>query len=223
VEDRDLRRLLANATGVAAGAALVSLDELRLRRGVIEPAGEPQFCLEQLKGRLVEVSAVGASAILSAAQGLVLEAQVQGEPTAWITLASSTFYPPDFADAGVDLDALIVVRVPEVVAGTRAAERLLRSGAFGLVVVDAGVDAQVPMGHQGRLVSLAQQNDAAIVFLTAKPERSPSLGSLVSLRAAAMRERIDGTYGYSVRAIKDKRRGPGWEQRWKAVPPAGLK
>jgi recombination protein RecA len=223
MDQRELRQFLAGATGVAAGAAILSLDELRVQRGAIEPAGEPRFTLSHLTGRLVELSALGPSALLSAAVGLVIEAQVAGEPVAWISLRESTFYPPDFDESGVDLNALVVVLVPEVIAATRAAERLLRSGAFGLIVFDVCGDAQVPTGHQGRLVSLAKQHDAAIVFLTQKTERQGSLGSLVSLRAEAIRERVDGGYGLLVRALKDKRRGPGWTHRERLRPPAGLK
>jgi recombination protein RecA len=160
--------------------------------------------LSQLTGRLVEVSAVGPSAVLTAAVGLVLQAQVQGEPVAWITPVDQSFYPPDLADSGVDLDALVVVRAPSSVASSRACERLLRSGAFGPVVVDAGAGVQLSTAHQ-------------------KSERQPSLGSLVSMRVEAVRERKEGTYGYVVRAAKDKRRGPGWEHRERLRPPDGLK
>ena len=41
------------------------------------------------------------------------------------------------------------------------------------------------MHIQGRLVTLAQTHDAAIVCLTEKPADAASLGSLVSLRAEA--------------------------------------
>src|SRR5438045_2881081 len=44
---------------------------------------------------------------------------------------------------------------------------------------------------QGRLVTLAQTHDAAVVCLTEKTEDTASLGSLVSLRAQALRRRCD--------------------------------
>ncbi len=124
-----------------------------------------------------------------------------------------------------DLAALVVVRAPSGVVAARAAERLLRSGAFGLVVLDFGsANVDVPMAHQGRLVSLAQAHDAAIVCLTDKTADSASLGSLVSLRAEALRARGPGGDGFqiTVRALKDKRRGPGWTRSNKARGPAGL-
>src|SRR5690242_8364339 len=100
---------------------LISLDELSARQGgkVIDLWGLPA-----LRGRLVEVSARGASAALTAAIEVVAEAQGEGEPVAWITLAAGSFYPPDVAASGVDLAALVVVRVRDATAAARAAERV---------------------------------------------------------------------------------------------------
>jgi recombination protein RecA len=168
---------------------------------------------------------------------LVVEAQTQHEPVAWLTLANATFYPPDVADCGVDLAALVVVRTVDAMAAARAAERLLRSGAFGFVVIDlgSGNGADLSMPIQGRLVTLAQTHDAAVVVLTEKADDTASLGSLVSLRAEALRTRSEprtdprdprgvsaGEFAVSVRVLKDKRRGPGWTQTLKRRGPAGL-
>jgi recombination protein RecA len=224
-------RAAAPAGSARAAAAVLSLDELRARRGG-DPAAEiasPKWSRAQLAGRLVEVSALGASAVLTAAIELVLEAQVEGEPAVWISLPGASFYPPDLADRGVDLDALIVVRAPDTLAAGRAADRLLRSGAFGLVVIDLGPGGsavELPMALQGRLVGLAQRHDAALVCITEKPAEAASLGSMVSLRAEALRIRdgggiVGGALRWAVRAVKDKRRGPGWEQDDEAVGPAG--
>ena len=49
-----LRAFLASAAPRTGGAAVVALDDLHLRRGVVEPTGEPRFCLAQLAGCLVE-------------------------------------------------------------------------------------------------------------------------------------------------------------------------
>jgi recombination protein RecA len=229
----ELREFLARARGSAATAREIRLDELEQGRESVEsPWG-----LASLRGRLVELSARGASATLTTAIDLVLEAQREGEPVAWIvpwappgpsgssssSATSGTFFPPDVADCGVDLSALVVVRAPSAVAVARAAERLLRSGAFGLVVLDFGsASVDVPMSHQGRLVTLAQTHDAAIVCLTEKASDSTSLGSLVSLRAEALRTRTKDGFEITVRALKDKRRGPGWTRAIKARGPAGL-
>ncbi|HET9626822.1 MAG TPA: recombinase A [Kofleriaceae bacterium] len=214
-----LRALLANAPGVIGAARVLRLDQL------VAPAAAPhaRWGLEPMRGRLVELSAHGAAATLTAAADLVLEAQRAAEPVAWIELAGSGFFPPDLAASGVDLAALVVVRVGEPSAATRAAARLLASGAFGLVILDfAGAAAlDVPMAQQGRLVTLAQNHDAAVVCLTDKPADVPSLSSLVSLRAEATRaDHGDGdgdaaqgnaARGDAVRIEirKDKQRGAG--------------
>jgi len=214
--------MLATAKGSAATARVRRLDEL------LTPAAEPEpWGLEALRGRLVELSARGASATLSTAVELVLEAQHAAEPVAWVTLGNGTFYPPDVADSGVDLAALVVVRVIDAVTAARAAERLLRSGAFGLVILDFGGGGAVELSiaHQGRLVTLAQSHDAAVVCITEKASDAGSLGSLVSLRAEALRQRVrdrEHDHEVTLRVLKDKRRGPGWSRTLKLRGPAGF-
>ena len=107
-------------------------------------------------------------------------------------------------------------------------QRLLRSGAFGLVVIDLGLGGQglggeqeLSMVQQGRLVTLAQAHDAAVVCLTEKSAETASIGSLVSLRAEAMRSG-QGELQIGLRALKDKRRGPGWTRAIKVRGPAGM-
>jgi recombination protein RecA len=234
-DDRDF---LANARGGrdrAQAARVISLDELYARRGAI-PAVVDRWGLAALRGRLVELSARGATAILTCAMELVVEAQTANEPVCWVTLAGATFYPPDAAEGGVDLSALVVVRARDTTIAARAAERVLRSGAFGLVVIDLACsgpsgpsgssagDRELSMAHQGRLVTLAQAHDAAVVCLTEKPEDASSLGSLVSLRVEALRTRRGvGEHHERVllRALKDKRRGPGWTRTLEVRGPAG--
>jgi len=160
----------------------------------------------------------------------VLDAQAEGEPVAWLGSVASSFYPPDAAESGVDLEALLVVRVtptPErsvpVLLAT-AAERLLRSGAFGLAVLDLGQGAELSQSLQSRLLGLAQRHHAAVLCLTHKPESSPSLGSLVSLRAQAVRTWLgQDRFACELRVLKDKRRGPVWSEREVYRGPLGLR
>lgn len=198
-----------------------------LRRAESHDAPMPaaaRWSREQLSGRLTEITGVGAIAHLTTAIGLVLEAQMSSEPVVWITLAETCFYPPDVADSGVDLDALVVVRVPSAHDAARAAERLVRSGAFGLLIMDLGKDAEIPTGLQGRLVSLAKRHDTAVVCLTGKSGDSPSLGSMVSLRAEALRDRgEEGSFRCRVKVLKDKQRGPNWDHSEVVRGPAGLR
>jgi recombination protein RecA len=220
----DLRELLAKAKGsaTAAGARILRLDGLAAQQTSPE---QERWGLDALRGRLAELSARGATATLTTAIELVLEAQHAAEPVAWVTLSNTTFYPPDLADSGVDLAALVVVRVQDATTAARAAERLLRSGAFGLVILDFGGTSAIdlPMAHQGRLVTLAQTHDAAVVCITEKASEAASLGSLVSLRAEALRLHArEHDYEVTLRVIKDKRRGPGWSRTLKMRGPAGF-
>jgi recombination protein RecA len=154
---------------------------------------------------------------------LVLEAQRCAEPVVWVSRRESVFYPPDAADAGVDLDALAVVWAAETRLAARAADHLLRSGGFGLVVLDVGADDRMPPAFQTRLAGLAQKHGAALLCITEKDARRPSLGSLVSLRAEAVRtERAGERFRCEVRVLKDKRRGPGWKHVEVCRGPAGL-
>ncbi len=182
------------------------------------------WSLEQVAGRLVEISGVGATAPLTLAFGLVLQAQHQNEPVAWITRDDSLFYPPDAAERGIDLDALVIVRVPDGRAAARAADRLARSGAFGMVVLDLGAKVDVPAPLQTRLAGLAHKYQTALLCLTTKGDEVPSLGPLVSLRVAARRERLaDGRFACGLTVLKDKRRGPTWRHMEVCCGPAGLR
>ncbi len=159
-------------------------------------------------GRLVEFSAPsGPGALLTAATSVLRDAQRAGETTAWITTTASAFFAPDMDRAGVDLDALAVLRVPQLIGGgwgtdvARTGARLLRSGAFGLVVLDMteargassrGRSSQrrrrrLPPALLSRLSSLSRTHDAAALALTTKSRDTASLGPLVSLRAEVRR------------------------------------
>ncbi len=186
-------------------------------------AAPARWDLETLSGRLVELSAAGASASLTMAFGVVLEAQRRGEPAAWITEEADSFYPPDAAEGGVDLRALVVIRVSKFRQALRAADHLTRSGAFGLLVLDLGDSASLPLPAQTRLAGLAARHRSAILLLTRKRPEAPSLGSLVSLRGETWRERQGGDrFLCRVRVLKDKRRGPGWAHEELCRAPDGL-
>jgi recombination protein RecA len=187
----------------------------------------PAWELARLAGRIVELSGWGASARLTAAFGLVLEAQRCAEPAVWITLRDSSFFPPDAAAGGVDLGALPVVRVLDAGAAGRAADLLVRSGGFGLAVIDLGADInkdRLPAPLLTRLLGLAQKHETAVVILTEKPSNFPSTSPLVSLRAEAQRVLASGDTGHvQVSVLKDKRRGPGGVHLEACRGPAGVR
>lgn len=176
----------------------------------------PAWCCAELAGRLCELSHTRSGAALALAFSLVLDAQLSGEPAAWIETASSTFYPPDAADCGVDLAALAVVRVPDANAAATAAESLLRSGSFGLVVLDLGVldhggAGRLAPAALARLAGLAHKQSAVLLCVCEKPEHVAALGPLVSLRAHARRRRVDpDRHACELSVVRDKRRHAPW-------------
>lgn len=183
----------------------------------------PSWRIEDLYGRLVEISGGPDGAQLTAAFGLVHLAQTREEPVALVQPRDRTFYPPDVADDGIDLDALVVTRVPAAGDVPRASEHLVRSGAFGLVVLELGKDPHLPMPMLTRLSALAKKHECAVVFLTEKRAEHPSLGSLVSLRGEAHRRRGEGGFEVVVSVTKDKRRAPGWGYEETCRGPTGLR
>lgn len=202
-----------------------------LRRGdalAHSPSSQP-WQLSQLRGRLVELVASTSSAALTAALGLVREAQAQGEISVWVTSDDALFFPPDAAQGGIDLDRLPVVSVPRQHVA-RAVDRLARSGAFGLIVVDilSSSSAQArreeqpwPPALSTRLVGAAHRHAVAVVFLVGAKAAS---GALVSLRVEASRRRIGpAQFRVEVRAVKDKRRAPGWCAEELCHGPTGLR
>lgn len=209
------------------------LAERRRRDWEEAPA---QWSLGELSGRIAELSGLGDTALLSLAFALVRDAQRQGEPAAWITSRESTFFPPDAAFRGIDLEALAVVFVADAPAAARAAERLVRSGAFGLVTLDLAslpepARGPIPAALQSRLAGLALRHGTAVLCLTEKAPDAASLGPLISLRCAAVREALPpaesgapwGRFRCRVQVLKDKRRGPGWEHAEVFRGPDGLR
>jgi recombination protein RecA len=211
-------RVLPTAPSHLSGAATSALGT---------PARHPAWNLSDLSGRLVELSADVQAAPLTAAFGLVLDAQLAGDRAAWVMLKQSSFFPPDVVEGGVDLAALPVVRVATARTAGRAADTLVRSGGFGLVVVDLSsvpaADDLLPTPLLMRLLGRARQQNVAVLLLTKKSSAMPSLDSLISLRAEARWHVREDRYELSVRVLKDKRRGPGWTHVETCRGPAGLR
>jgi recombination protein RecA len=170
--------------------------------------------LELPTGRLIEISADGATARLSLAVLSLLAAQQRGRLAAWIQFAGGGLYPPDVAACGADLQALAVIHVPKA-AGVhgclRSAEILLRSGAFGLVVIDLinSRTKALDMHVQQRLLGLVRAHDAGLLFLTDGSSQAPSLGHLISLRLRPERRAIgDGWFAVYLQTLKAKTSAP---------------
>lgn len=128
-------------------------------------------------------------------------------------------YPPSLAAAGVNLERLMIVPVSEPIQIARAADIVVRSGAFTVVVIPT-----LPSGRGTgaatwtRLASLAHRSNTLLVALGV--EASSELRYFASVRLELAIERVrwngpSGPYGelagYDVRALvkKHKRAAPG--------------
>lgn len=190
------------------------------------------WSLAGLRGRLVELVGGARSANISAACRLIVQAQIAGDFAAWVATHRDVFFPPDVAAAGVDLGCLPVVwALPADRAATRgaarcadrAAERLLRSGAFGLIVIDLARDLSLDSVAQGRLLRLAEHHAATVLILRRKRVDGIYSGSLVTVRGESRCEQIGpGRFRATVVNTKDKREGPGWTADEEFDGPPGL-
>jgi len=179
---------------------------------------------EALAGQVSELSGAISPATLTLSMDLVLDAQRQSEVVAWITTEDRLFFPPDVVECGVDLSAMVVVRAPAAADAPRAAEMLIRSGAFGLVVLDLGKGVSIPLPMQARLVKLAQQHHTAVLYVTIRLDTTGSVGPLVSLHATAqMSQAPTGSYECGIKVLKDKHSAPNWAHRETYCGPAGLR
>jgi len=163
-------------------------------------------------GRILELSGQARTTL---AARLLAQVQASGDPVAWVTTRDAGLYPPDLVEAGIDLRTLVIVQLDAHVLhrGPQAAELLLRTGAFGAVVLDswklASSPSQRSTAWQGRLSGILRTHEARLILLShPDPEREetgPSMGPLVSVRLGLYRERQpDGELVVRTRVLKDK-------------------
>ncbi len=216
--------------------------------------GDAPFAFERLAGRLVELldaqpaarakphfaddvharaSTSARDARTSWVAARLAEAQALGETVAWIIWEPRGIpYPPDLAGVGLDLRALPLVVVQSGAQVLRAADLLLRSGAFGLVAADWPTGEPPPGdGALGRLLGLCQKHDAALLFLSQPMDiQDESMGSdgsvlraLASLRLRVARVDLPGgSFELTTTVLKDKRRGVAPPVREPRQAPEGL-
>jgi recombination protein RecA len=201
------------------------LVEPDARRGRLPPttgSSPPLWSREELVGRLTELCGSEHSGHLTLAGSLVQQFQAAGEPVAWVTTTKDTFFPPDLAATGVDLAALPVIRLTDPVAATTVTDRLIRSGSFGLVILELVEGSEVPAAILGKLVRLARQQEASLVCLTITAPNVTTLGSMVSLRGTIFREQ-EGRHGVcGVVVQKDRQRAPGYRLSYQYRAPHGV-
>ncbi|MDH3217536.1 MAG: DNA recombination/repair protein RecA [Candidatus Krumholzibacteria bacterium] len=181
------------------------------------------WSLDSLCGRFLEISSSGQTVSITAAASLILDSHQRGEPAAWVAVGGSTFFPPDFAECGIDLRALPVIRVPHTLSASRVADRLLRSGGFGAIVLDLGTDIDMRIAVQVRLAALAKKHHTTLLCLTQKEPAAPSMGPLVSLRAqGALHKTGFNRFTWELEVLRDKHRGLGWRHTEVCRGPDGL-
>lgn len=184
---------------------------------------KPGWSLATLRGRLCELQSDGRTPLLSASMSLVRQAQRDGQPVAWVAAGAALFYPPDVAEGGVDLSALPVVRTDDLRRGLRAVDTLLRSGSFGLVVLDLAHHGPIPMAVQTRLSGLVRHHQALLLVLRRRSARDREEASLVSLRAeGSIHREKSHRFRVHLDITKDKRHGPGWSHEEICRGPDGL-
>jgi hypothetical protein len=162
----------APATGLALG--LGELDALLPDGGL-------------LRGGVTELSVAGAAAgatrlSLLACRAVQAEGRARGGGAPWCAFvdASSTLYGPGVAEAGVQLDRLLVVRPPRE-ALARVSARLVESRAFALVIIDTvgvpGCPLDVSLGTWPRVVRrlamAVEGTDASVLLVTAAKASRP--------------------------------------------------
>lgn len=187
-----------------------------------EPAAPDSgaWSLDALAGRFVELRGAAGAAAMTLAARVLLQAQLRQEPVVWVGNTESLFFPPDFAAAGLDLEALPIVRAQNGKQLARMADMLLRSGGFSVVVLDLSERMYLTTAMQARLSGLAKQHQCVLLGIT---RRQSPLGSMVSLRGETSLQRADfDRFNCELSVIKDKLRGPGWRHTEVCRGPDGL-
>jgi hypothetical protein len=126
------------------------------------------------RGRLTEIAGAPGSGRTTIARQLVAATLHAGWWVAYVD-ASRTLAPRDWAALGAH-DGLWVVRPDNPQRGAWCADVLLRSGAFGLVILDGAPALSRPVAV--RLVRLARASDAAFVLLAPDGQHAGVAGAL---------------------------------------------
>ncbi|HEX3549745.1 MAG TPA: hypothetical protein VHT53_05185 [Candidatus Elarobacter sp.] len=207
-----LRERLDRRHREATAAAFALGDDALVRTGIPEldaalGGGFPRGTISTLEGAPSSGRSALAARLLGAATRQGLGA-----------IVGVDLFPPALAAAGVRLERLLIVRVGEPVEAARAADIVVRSGAFTVVAIPA-----LPSGRGTgaatwtRLASLAHRSNTLLVALG--EDASTELRYFASLRVETAIERVRWNgpsghlgelAGFDVRAIvrKHKRAAP---------------
>jgi len=174
-------------------------------------------------GFVIELTGGFDGAGTSLAVAAVASVQQHGGITAWLQPRHGLLFPPDCAASGVDLDALAVIHVPPAspaASGKRsahdlpkAAELLLRSGAFDLLVLDLRQAPPRSGAWLGRLQALAREHHSRVLLLTDAAAPMP-FGTGLSQRLCVRRQSAGDAFVIEPQLVRDKLHG--------TPPPASL-
>ena len=178
------------------------------------------------KGAISTLEGAASSGRTALSASLLATASADGGAAAlvdWRDDPAGSVFAPSLAAAGVALERLLIVRVGAALDVMRAADILLRSGAFGAVVIPAvSASSRIGAATWTRLANLAHRADA--VLLVVGSEISTELSYFASLRVECALERTlwDGApglfrrfagYELCAQVRKHKRAAPGGEAR----------
>jgi hypothetical protein len=208
-----LRETLERRHREASAAAFAQAEASALGTGIPEldralGGGFPRGTIATLEGTPSSGRSALAARLLAVATGRGLGA-----------LIGTELFPPALAAAGVRLERLLWVPVDDPLGAARAADIVLRSGAFEVVIVPA-----LPSGRGTgaatwtRLATLAHRANALLVALGVDASSELRYFASVRVETAIERVRWNGANGhlcelagYDVRATvrKHKRAAPG--------------
>jgi hypothetical protein len=209
----DLRRRLDHRFREASPVAFTPAEEAVLRTGL--PDLDRALCGGFPRGTIATLEGLPSSGRTALAVRLLAAATQRGLGA----VIGQGLFPPALAAAGVCLERLLVVDVAEPLAAARAADILLRSNAFEVVLIPALPSAcATGAATWTRLASLAHRANAVLLALGV--EASSDLRYFASLRIETTIERVRWNgpgghmgelIGYDVRATvrKHKRAAPG--------------
>ncbi len=147
------------------------------------------------RGRIIELYGPESSGKTTVALHIVAEAQKQGGEAAFIDVEHAL--DPKYAKAlGVDIDNLLVAQPDSGEQALEIAERLVRSGAIDVLVVDsvaamttqAEIDGEMGDNHVGQLARLMSQAMRKLTSVVAKT-------NCVAIFINQIREKIGVMYG----------------------------
>jgi hypothetical protein len=159
-----------------------------------------------LVGTILQLS--GRAALTTAVRIAAAFQRRSSAPGAWVGDLHSIPFPPDLSEAGVDLQRLLICRAGSGEERMHTVDRLLRSGAFALTVVDFGWDEQPDPGALARFMRLCEREKTTLTLVTAGAGAAASPAVRLHLRAdlATTGDPLDGAVEVEVlrtrRALK---------------------